>query len=52
MVRALRNPEASERMLAIGIEPAGTTPAEFTAFVQKQVAEWAPAVRASGAKLD
>ena len=28
------------------------TPEEFTAFVQKQVADWAPAVKASGAKLN
>jgi hypothetical protein len=28
------------------------SPAEFTMFVDKQVADWGPAVKASGAKLN
>jgi hypothetical protein len=28
------------------------SPEDFTVFVQKQVTEWAPAVKASGAKLN
>jgi tripartite-type tricarboxylate transporter receptor subunit TctC len=28
------------------------TPAEFTKFVTEQVSDWAPAVKASGARLN
>ncbi len=52
VVRALRNPEASERMLAIGIEPAGTTPAEFTAFVKNEGARFAKILKDRNAKME
>ena len=36
----------------LGVGGRKMSAAEFTAFVQKQVNEWAPEVMASGAKLD
>jgi len=41
-----------KRMDTMGIAVKKMTQAEFTAFVAKQVAEWAPAVKASGATLN
>ena len=52
MVEVLANPTIVKRMEDLGVGGRKMSAAEFTAFVQKQVAEWAPAVRASGAKLD
>jgi tripartite-type tricarboxylate transporter receptor subunit TctC len=48
IVAAVRAPEVEERLLAFGMQPTGTTAAEF-AVVQKSDSElWAPAVNASG----
>jgi tripartite-type tricarboxylate transporter receptor subunit TctC len=52
MLEVLANPTVMKRLEDLGVGGRRMTPAEFTAFVQKQVAEWAPAVKASGAKLD
>ncbi len=46
-------PDISKRLDDMGIAPAHKmTQAEFADFVAKQVAEWGPAVKASGAKLN
>jgi len=41
-----------KRLEDLGVGGRKMSVAEFTAFVQKQVTEWAPAVKSSGAKLD
>ena len=45
-------PDVQKKLEEFGIEVRRTTTAEFTDFVAKQVAEWAPAVKASGATLN
>lgn len=50
IVRILSLPDVREKLLGIGMEPATNTPAEFAAFVQSEIAKWAPIVKASGAK--
>jgi tripartite-type tricarboxylate transporter receptor subunit TctC len=52
MADVLANPTVMKRLEDLGVGGRKMSPADFTAFVQKQVAEWAPAVKASGAKLD
>lgn len=49
---ALDDPKLLRNFDELGIAVRKMTPEEFTAFVQKQVGEWAPAVKASGAKLN
>ncbi len=49
---ALDDPRLLKSFDELGIAVRTMTPEEFTAFVQKQVSEWAPAVKASGAKLN
>lgn len=49
---ALDDPKLLRNFDDLGIAVRKMTPEEFTAFVQKQVGEWAPAVKASGAKLN
>jgi tripartite-type tricarboxylate transporter receptor subunit TctC len=51
LVKALKNPELQERLLVVGAEPVGSTPAEFTAFLNKNTEHWTKVLRASGAKL-
>ena len=47
---ALRAPVLKARFAELGLEPVGSTPEEFGAFLRAEIAKWAPVVRASGAK--
>ena len=49
---ALDDPKLVKSFEDVGITVRKMSPEEFTAFVQKQVADWSPAVKASGAKLN
>lgn len=49
---ALDDPKLVKSFDEVGIAVRKMSPEEFAVFVQKQVAEWAPAVKASGAKLN
>ncbi len=48
----LDDPKLMKSFEELGIATRKQSPDEFQAFVQKQVADWAPAVKASGAKLN
>jgi tripartite-type tricarboxylate transporter receptor subunit TctC len=52
VVKALQSADLRERMSAIGMEPAPTTPEQFDAFIRTEIDKWAQVVKASGAKLD
>jgi tripartite-type tricarboxylate transporter receptor subunit TctC len=51
-VRALAEPEVREKMLALGAEPVGSTPAQFAAYIRSESAKYARIIKASGAKAD
>jgi tripartite-type tricarboxylate transporter receptor subunit TctC len=51
-VEALAAPEVKARMAQLMAEPAPNTPAQFSAFVQAELAKYGPVVKASGAKVD
>jgi tripartite-type tricarboxylate transporter receptor subunit TctC len=48
LVSAIHTPEIKKRLLDFGLEPTGTTVAEFAAIQKADAAQWAPAVKASG----
>jgi tripartite-type tricarboxylate transporter receptor subunit TctC len=50
IVDAVRAPDVSQRMLAFGLQPTGTTAAQFANIVEDDSQMWAPAVQASGFK--
>ena len=52
LVRALNTAEVREALLRQGLEPAGTTPAEFAAFIGSEVERWGRVAKASGAKVE
>lgn len=52
VLEVLADPTVLKRLEELGIAGRRMSPAEFTAFVQNQVNEWAGPVRASGAKLN
>ena len=48
MAAAVRAPDVKAKMLAFGMSPTGTGPAEFARIQKDDFAVWAPAVQASG----
>jgi tripartite-type tricarboxylate transporter receptor subunit TctC len=48
IVDAVRSPDVSARMLAFGLQPTGTSAAQFAKIVVDDSELWAPAVKASG----
>jgi tripartite-type tricarboxylate transporter receptor subunit TctC len=50
MQLVLKEPDVVRRWQEIGAEASTRTPAEFTEFVKAEIAKWAPAIKASGAK--
>jgi tripartite-type tricarboxylate transporter receptor subunit TctC len=49
IVAALKNSRLRDRLKNEGASPAGSTPAEFAAFVREDIRRWAPVVKQSGA---
>ena len=45
-------PDVKERYAALGLQPGPAKPEEFSAFMKAEIAKWAAAIRASGAKRD
>jgi len=51
MTDVMKRPDLKTRLDDLAISSRPMTTAEFTAFVKQQVADWGPAVKASGARL-
>lgn len=52
MTKVLKDPTVVKRLEDLGVYGRAMSSAEFTAFVQNQVNDWAAPVKASGAKLN
>ncbi|MCW8163618.1 tripartite tricarboxylate transporter substrate binding protein [Verminephrobacter aporrectodeae subsp. tuberculatae] len=50
--KALETPELRKRLIALGAEPVGNTPAQFAAVIEAETASWAALLKLTGAKLD
>lgn len=49
IARAARDPDIAKRLVALGAEPLGNSPEEFSKILRAEVATWAAVVKASGA---
>jgi len=47
-----RSPEMREKLLAMGAEPVGGSPAEFRAVIDRDIAKWKPLAQKVGIKVD
>ena len=52
IVRIHRLPDIRDRFATFGVEPASSTPAEFTAYIKSEAARYAKIIKESGAKAD
>ncbi len=52
IARILRQDDVRQRFATLGAEPAAMTQAEFTEFVDKEIAKWAKVVSDSGSAID
>jgi tripartite-type tricarboxylate transporter receptor subunit TctC len=50
--RILKLPDVNERIVALGAQPIGGTPAEYRAFIASEVAKWRKVIRDAGVKLE
>jgi tripartite-type tricarboxylate transporter receptor subunit TctC len=50
--KAVKSSDLTERMTQLGMEPVGSTPAEFDALIRSEIEKWARVVKISGAKAD
>jgi tripartite-type tricarboxylate transporter receptor subunit TctC len=52
LARIIRSPESVKRLAEVGAFPVASTPEEFAAFLEKEVAIWGPIVRENGIKAN
>jgi tripartite-type tricarboxylate transporter receptor subunit TctC len=50
--KALKAPDTRERLLGMGVEPVGSTPEAFAAYLAADIEKYAKVVKASGARVD
>jgi tripartite-type tricarboxylate transporter receptor subunit TctC len=50
--RALKDPAFADQISKIGIDPLGSTPAEFAAFLRKEIPRWKQIVQDAGVKVE
>ena len=52
IMTAINSPSVKEKYLAMGAQPVGSTPAQFSAFIKNEITKWTKVVKDSGAKVD
>ena len=52
MAEVLKDPSVKEKFEKLGAEAVAMTPAEFTAYLEREDAKWTPVVRAANIKAD
>jgi tripartite-type tricarboxylate transporter receptor subunit TctC len=52
VIKAVQNPEVRAKLIAAGLEPMWSTPAEFSAYVRSETTKWGKIVRDSGATAE
>ena len=51
-VGTIKAPEMQAKFIALGADPVGSSPEEFSEFVKAESAKWARVAKVAGTKLD
>ena len=51
-IAALADPDTRKRLSDLGVEVGGDTPAEFAAYIKREIPKWAAVIKSSGATLE
>lgn len=49
-IRALQTRDLRERYIELGVEPVGSTPTQFAAYIQSEIVKWGRVVQSTGLK--
>jgi tripartite-type tricarboxylate transporter receptor subunit TctC len=52
IAKLLKSPDVRDRLAAQGMEPVGSTPAQFAEFVRRENAQWSKVVKSAGVKAE
>ncbi len=52
MIKAIKDPEIRDKLVAQGIDPSGMTPAELAAFQKAEIDKWARVIKTGNIKID
>jgi tripartite-type tricarboxylate transporter receptor subunit TctC len=52
VARILRLPEVRQQMAALGAEPIGNTPEQFSAFLKTEMGRWGKVIKEKGIRAD
>ena len=52
VARLLKLPDVKERLMAQGMDPIGSTPAQFAEFVRRENEQWSKVVKAAGVRAE
>ena len=52
MAQVVKRADVRERFVQYGIDPAGTSPEEFTQFLKDEISKWGKVIRAANVKVD
>ena len=52
IAKAVSAPETREKLLALGIEPVGSTPEQFAAHLKAEIARWTPVIHRAGLRIE
>ncbi len=52
ILRMLAQPETRDKLVAMGLQPAGNSPAEFGTLIRSEIAKYAKVVKAGNVKID
>ena len=47
-VKAIKAPDIDEKLRGLGADPVGSTPEQYTVFMQKEIAKWDKVIKAAG----
>jgi len=50
LIKVLNSPDIRDRLKGLGADTVGTTPEQYTAFIQEEIAKWTKVIRAAGIK--